>query len=317
MSLGASATRSFTASRRANLIAGTVFANILIAGLVSPIKSDAQAFGTILDNASDGLRFYDAHTGALIKTLGSSGGAYGLAVDSAGNIFWDNNAGTIFKATPGDTVSTFVAATSALPLSFDSAGNLWTIKGGNSGMGYFDTGGTYHASSVFNTPFFQTGIHANVQHFTIGSNDHIYFGDSDNTVSEYTLSGTLLSTFGTGAQADLSTDGAGNLFVADFGAVAREYDSSNSLVKTFTNNAQNHIATLASDLNGGLYTADHFNLDYVSSTGAITRLNTSFSGQKILFQSSSVPEPGAIALGAGAFSLGGLALIRRRRRSRK
>ncbi len=33
--------------------------------------------------------------------------------------------------------------------------------------------------------------------------------------------------------------------------------------------------------------------------------------------SSSVPEPGAIALGVGAFSLGGLALVRRRRRLRK
>ncbi len=300
-------------------------AGLVSIGIISPVKSEAQTFGSIYVSNSSGLQSWDSFNGASQGVSASFNGNGALAFDAAGNAFAMNSTQTaLYKITTGGSLSTF--ATGVYPpgigtdLNFDSTGKLWTIIGFSTGMGYYDTSGSFHNNSAFNSAFFTASLHNNIQTFAIDGSDNFVFADTDGTLSRYSQSGTSLGVFGAtglGGIIDLEADSSGNIYVSHIGSSHSilEYDASGSLIHTFATTLNN--GNLAADNAGGVYNEQANKIEYISSGGTSTQIVNGTSNSHIVFRSSSVPEPGAIALGVGAFSLGGLALMRRRRHSRK
>jgi glucose/arabinose dehydrogenase len=104
-------------------------------GVVTDSAGNVFVMGldTIYKFAPDGTR-------TIFGTLGSNPQGFGLAFDSAGNLFAaDANNATIFKYTPDGTrtvfagPSAFAATQAPIGLAFDSAGNLFVSTEGDPG----------------------------------------------------------------------------------------------------------------------------------------------------------------------------------------
>ncbi len=314
---------SLTSSRSTRL--STILRAASIFGCISiALFSNAHANAQVLvagDTDSGTLRFYNATNGSIIHSI-SSANQGGIALGSDGYIY-SSFGSSILKINQTDySVSTFAtgAGTNSYDLHFDSHDNLWTNQVG-AGLVSYDTSGNRTQSSIFTYSFTQGNLRDYTQ-FGIDANDNFYFsqyGNGTNDILEYSAAGTLLNSFGSFRPTDFNFDSSGNLYAANGNSGVTEYSSTGSFVKTITGGGHS-ISSFALDGTGGMFT-NHQNhgseIGYINSSNQFsTIVNLAGPATQMIFEASSVPEPGAIALGVGSISLGGLAFLRKRRHSR-
>jgi hypothetical protein len=261
-------------------LCGLAIAVVLQVGMLA---SSAQAknlfvesYGTIIEITPGGAQ----------STFASGLSPYGLACDSAGDLFVAATfSGNIYEFTPGGARSTFA---SGLPypiaLAFNSAGNLFvtTYYGdifkitpdgtqsffvGGLGMGS-DVGLAFDSSSnlfVANFPEFPPG---NIYEFTNGVP-------------------TEMGTFASGLNGPfgLACDSAGNLFESDYGS-GNIYEFTNGVATergTFASGL-NHPLGLAFDSSGDLFESDSGsgNIYEFTPGGMRSTFATGLSGQGYL-----------------------------------
>ena len=188
--------------------------SIAVALQLGMLASSAQAQNLFVESGGNILEFTP---GGAQSPFATGLSPYGLACDSAGNLFVaDTGGGNIYEFTPGGARSTFA---SGLPypiaLAFNSAGNLFVT--------------TYYGNIYEFTPggaqsFFAGGL-------GMGGADALAFDSSSNlfvanspafppgNIYEITPGGAL-SNFVSGLNrpAGLAFDSAGDLFEADYGS---------------------------------------------------------------------------------------------------
>jgi len=180
----------------------------------------ALAIGVSTVNAVPGDLFVgDLGSGAIYKfapdgtrsTFATGLNPYGLAFDSASNLFEADGFGTIYKFASDGTRSTFAATGFGFTygLAFDSAGNLFAAD-------YEDSNTIYKFAPDGTRSTFATGLN-NPVGLPFDSAGNLFEADyGTGTIYRFTPDGTR-STFATGLNgpAGLAFDSAGNLFEAD------------------------------------------------------------------------------------------------------
>ncbi len=148
---------------------------------------------------------------AIFGTTGSF--PYGIAVDSAGNIYTANiGSNNVSKITPGGA-STILGTTGTSPIGIavDSAGNIYTTNDGSNNVSKITPAGT---STILGT----TGT--NPYAITVDSAGNIYTANTgSNNVSKITPGGasTILAATGT-LPVGITVDSAGNIYTANNGS---------------------------------------------------------------------------------------------------
>ncbi len=298
------------------------------AALFSSIGAGAQTL-VVGENTNGNLDFYNAVTGALIHQVANVNQG-GIALGADGYIYSEYGLGVgtsvIKKINKSDYSSTTFATgiDADINLHFDSHGTLWSASAAQDILSSIDSNGTVTQSSIFNHAFMSANNISFARWFSIDASDNFYFrkgaagGGID--IAKYSSTGTLLNTFGNTANGwtDLEFDASGNAYSANAGGGfgVREYDTSGSLINSYSG----LFGSLALNGSGGFY-ATHNNgaseIYSVTAGGQVSFITNSGGSSQIITFGSAVPEPGAIALGVGTISLGGLAFLRKRRHSRR
>ena len=134
---------------------------------------------------------------------------FGLAFDSAGNLFAAGSRGSVAKISPAGTKTIFAAGLgSPLGLAFDRAGNLFVADQSGSTIFKFTPAGIRTT--------FATGL-TNPTGLAFDAAGDLFVSTLDGVISKFTPAG-VQSIFAVGfnAPTGLAFDSAGNLFVADF-----------------------------------------------------------------------------------------------------
>ncbi len=285
-------------------VATTVFAFTL-----SLIGNCANGQTLFVTDISGGNVYKIAPDGSHTIFASGLGNPLGIAVDSLGDVFVSNTS-SIFKITPDGTKSTFAAGMVSYGMTFRSDGTLF-VAGVSSGSIY-----EYTPAGVQST--FATGLSLP---FDVAFDSHgnlfemDYNGGGSNSRVIKITSGGVKSTFATGlvdAQG-IAVDANDNVYVSEPAGTIVKYTPSGS---SSTFGTGGGFYGMGFDSSGNLAVTDGGNIDKFAPNGTKSVFATGISGAyKMAFSSSSsVPEPGAIALGAGVLSIGSLAFVRRRRR---
>ncbi len=204
-------------------------------------------------------------------------GPYGVAFDSAGNLYVANGAkGTVSKvAEAGGTPSTFASGFKfPVGLAFDSNFNLYVADDGADTVNKVPAGG--------GTPTtFATGFNDPTD-LAFDATGNLYVANvGDGTVSMVPPGGGTPTTFATGFDEPdgLAFDAVGNLYVANLGNnTVSEVPRAGGASKTFATGFDGPVG-LAFDAHNNLYVVDQTNatVDEVPATGgAATAFATGF-----------------------------------------
>ncbi len=174
---------------------------------------------------------------------------FGLAVDSAGNLYVANaNNNTVSKVTPTGVVSAFASGFNGpVGLAFDSAGNLYVANAGG------DTVSKVTPAGVVST--YTTGL-SGPAGLAFDSAGNLYVVNSiADTVSKVTLTG-VVSTFASGFIAPFGLAfQAGNLYVANADSDTISKVTTAGVVSTFASGLGGPVG-LAFDSTGNLYVSE-------------------------------------------------------------
>ena len=289
-----------------------------------PVDPNAVLY---VSNRSLAIQKFDAH-GASLGTLNTTSTAYGLAGDSAGNIYASSNNGHVIKMyTPGGGTSIIANANTViagshgfdpLGMAIDAAGNLFVanpvpnfpgeiLKFTPDGQGHFTPSVFANSSSYLAQPYDLA--------FDSGGNLYVTnFDSNSNSIAKFTPLGAG-SIFAQSANiyqpTGLAIDGSDNIFVASFNHDAIwKYGSDGSDLGAFAqdnpNSPQflNAPIGLAFDSVGNLYAADRQSntiekFDQFGSHSAFAHLSLP---ESILIQSNlALPEPSSLVLAALGF----------------
>jgi len=230
----------------------------------------------------------------------------GLAVDSAGNLFVSNYAGSsegIWKVTPGGIASLFVNASRPYGLAFDSLGNLFSTHQGGAIRKHTPSGG----STLF--AHNGAGITGGI---AIDSADQIYVANySAGSIQKISSNGTV-SDFvtGVGLPVDIAVNASGVLFVSvtSNGTVLRITPAG---IVTTEVAGLGQPQGLEFDSDGNLYISDSSGIIKRTPGGVSTQF-WSGSTNGLGLALSAIPEPSTYAL----LALGALTIFSAMRRRR-
>jgi hypothetical protein len=164
-----------------------------------------------------GIQIYNASTKKYSTLVSMADGAYGVAIDSSGNVYaTDRSAGAVLKWTAStQTVSTLISSGLSLPggLSVDPAGNLYIFDVGSGSLKTWNAF-TQQLSTLYSplTFAFYNGQPA------VDALGNVYFADSaNNAIREMVAATGQIVTALSGAEVGgetVAVDGGGNLFFA-------------------------------------------------------------------------------------------------------
>jgi sugar lactone lactonase YvrE len=205
----------------------------------NPVFMAFDSSGNLYVSQQTGTTVDKITPGGVVSTFATGlNGPTGLAFDTSGNLYvsnYGNGSGTtVSKITPGGVVSTFATGLNGPEgLAFDSKGNLYA---GNLGNG--DSGTTVSKITPSGSvSTFATGLSAPVG-MAFDSKGNLYVANYNNgTVSEITPGGVESIFCSNPSDPDpqgLAFDSQGNLYVCWGAGQLKEYNSSGTLVQTFT-----------------------------------------------------------------------------------
>ncbi|MDD5140817.1 MAG: PEP-CTERM sorting domain-containing protein [Verrucomicrobiales bacterium] len=282
------------------------FGGAVCAGAVMLIAAGAQAQNLFV--AVDGDTGPFAHsiieiTPGGTQSIFASGlaNSYGMAVNSAGNLFYAENSGNIYKFTPGGMQSTFVSGVAG-SLAFDSADNLYAADGGN--IYKFAPDGT---QSTFASGVSGSLVFDSADNLFVLSGGSIY-KYTPGGVQSTPVSGIGYSAFG------LAVNSAGSLFVSEQASGGNIYEYTPGGVQSTFVSGLAGPAGLAFDSAGNLWVADNLGIR-INEYSPDGTLITHYDPPGVLYPSylafQPVPEPSALGLLAIA---GTVVLVSRRRK---
>jgi uncharacterized protein (TIGR03437 family) len=278
--------------------------NLYFADLNNNRIRKVTASGIISTIAGNGTRGFSGDGG--LATSASLSSPDGVIVDTAGNLYFadqDNN--RIRKVTPSGIISTIV---------------------GNGNQGFSGDGGPATSASL-NYP----------QGLALDASGNLYFADlNNNIIRKVTSSGLINTIAGNGIQGvsgdggpatsaslffpqDVAFDGAGNLYIADYGSSRIRKVSPSGVISTVAGNGTpgfsgdgglatsaslDHSGAVAVDAAGNLYIADVANnrIRKVTPSGIISTIAGNgpqgYSGDGGIATSASLDLPNGLALDA-------------------
>lgn len=276
-----------------------------------------------------------AASGTQFVSQANANQAEGLALDSAGNLYFATfHAEIIGKVTPGGSLSTYSSSTDpglengSEGLTFDSQGNLYTPGNFNNMITRIDTSGV---ASDFHGPDY--GINAPTS-LAFDSTGNLFIGDGDpsggrievlSTTQQLTYFATGLTpagVYGDPGIFGLAIDRSNNIYVSD--------PITNQILKVTPGGSSSVFATglgsvrgLAFDAAGNLFAVDN---QYMDSPGdnqilefaAGTNTPTVFAtfsgdpGQYLAVAGDATPTPEPATFGLFALAGGCLLAVRRR-----
>jgi sugar lactone lactonase YvrE len=276
---------------------------IVCVGAVIVACSNAQAQNLFATDATSG-NIYEFTPDGVRSTFASGldPQTYGLAFDSAGNLFADDLLGHIYKFTPSGARST-VASRLGVPvgLAFDSAGNLFAAVDSNI---YKFTPDGVRSTFVSNISLFPACLAFDSAGNLFVTDHHI-----SGYIYKFTPDGAQ-STFASGLEDPwgLAFDSAGNLFATD----------DHNIYKFTPDGVQSILASdvragaLAFDSAGNLFATDTHGFWKFTPSGARSGFGSTYPDSPIAL-AFQVPEPSTcsmLVMGAAALLCG----LRRRNR---
>jgi streptogramin lyase len=191
---------------------GTLFADSLSA----PEQMTFNADGDLLSaNYGESRIMRFTQNGQRFVYVVTPGGADGVAIDSAGNVYIaDYDGGTIWKTAPSDPTNAVAFATGiygAVALAFDSSGNLYVSSHSGTSVQKYSSNGTFISQITgFSDP---AGV-------AVDGAGNVYVADfGANVIKKYSSSGAFISNFGSGLNQPymIAFDSQTNLFVSNYG----------------------------------------------------------------------------------------------------
>lgn len=186
---------------------------------VADVAVDSQNFVYVADAYNNRVLKFDPATGNLLSQITLTSYVLGVAVDSAGNIYTNDESGLVKKFSPsGNQLASWNLGTKlriALFQNYLYALGQNVVKRLNVQDGsVIQWGSTGTQIGQFNTPF---GI-------GVDSSGYVYVTDNNNTrVQKFTPDGTYVTSFGSSGPndgqflepTDVSVDASGNVYVTD------------------------------------------------------------------------------------------------------
>ena len=218
---------------------------------------------------------------------------YGLAVDGAGNVYFDSEDFPIIEKWTAVSNKVTTLIVSGLPsfnnagVAMDGAGNLYLASGSAI---YKWTA----ASNTISTPI-SSGLSA-AQDVAVDAAGNIYIADSGhNAIKEWTLANNKVTTLvssGLNNPQGVAVDAAGNVYIADtFNNAIKEWTAANNTVTTLVSSGLRYPSGVAMDGAGNVYIADTSNNAIKEWTAANNTVTTLVSS--VLRYPSAVAVDGA------------------------
>jgi sugar lactone lactonase YvrE len=287
------------------------FGGIACAGAVLLIAAGASAQNLYVSDYSNGSIYEITPTGTQSVFASGMSYPYGLAFNSAGDLFVANSddntgeSGNITEITPNGTQSVFASSVDPLGLAFNDAGDLFEADYRSGNIYEYTPGGVRTTfASGFSLPL----------SLTFNSSGDLFvgagWGAGNGYITEIAPNG-IQSLFVSGLNfpEGLAANSAGDLFEADQGSGNVYEFTPDGAQHTLT--SINGVAGLAFDNAGDLFMASGFgSVTEITAEGQESTI-ASFPGDssqdQLAFQ--PVPEPSV----AGLIGVGATALILRRR----
>ena len=213
-------------------------------GLDSPRDIAVDAAGDVWVTNATGSRLseFNSSGGAISTASGYTGGglngSYGIAIDASGNVwsanFGANSLSEFNSSGVANSSSPFTGGglTSPRGISIDASGNIWAASAIN--VSELNSSGAPVSTS---SGYTGGGISNNINIAIDIAGNGWTTNYSNNSLSEFSTSGTALSPATTGytggglsAPTGVAVDGAGNVWVANFGGGLSEFNSSGNPV---------------------------------------------------------------------------------------
>jgi sugar lactone lactonase YvrE len=241
--------------------------------------------------SSSGASGVNTDYGPLPSTTLYTHNPNGIAIDSHGNIYVDNDGSNTISefASNGSYIGIFASGLNQpAAMAFDSSGNLYVVNAGNSSIVKITPSGS---SSVF----VSSGL-TNPQGIAVGPNGNIYVSDqSPNAIFEITPGGQMSTFYQDGSYTivrqveGLAFDANGNLYVASYRTNSIEKISPAGMATLFASNPTSNPEGISSpiglafDSSGDLFVANYVYsgttyIDELSSTGALINAFTGNPG---------------------------------------
>ena len=215
---------------------------------------------------------------------------YGLAFDSAGNLFWSYGVypgGSINRITPNGVQTTIASAYGPAGLAFNSAGDLFDAE----------TNGKIHEFTPDGTEsLFASGLSSPIG-LAFNNAGNLFVTDyGAGCIYQFTPGGTKsLFASGLSSPTGLSFNNAGDLFVSATGSGDIYEFTPSGARSTFASGLQRPFG-LVFDSAGRLFAADYYSgtINEFTPDGAETTFASGYGPFFLAFQ--PVPEPSALAL---------------------
>ncbi|MBC7784779.1 MAG: PEP-CTERM sorting domain-containing protein [Burkholderiales bacterium] len=232
----------------------------------------------------------------------------GIVRDTGGNFYISNNTGSVRKYAPAGGFGTGLSTgglSSPSGLALSPSGELYA------GEGLADEVSKIHLTTGVVTSFAATGSISAPYGLAFDTAGNLYVACSGTNLVKKITPGGGVSNFGTGynGPAGLAFDTGGNLYVSNIGSNLIRKILPDGTSSTFVSTGMNGPRGLAFDPAGNLYVANYSgNTISKYTTGGVfsTFANTGLTNPAFIVM---VPEPASL----GLLSIGGLALLRRRR----
>lgn len=174
------------------------------------------------DKTNSRVRKYSP-TGTLLLNIPVGSSVFGVALDSAGNIYVVTGSGVKKYNPTGGQVATFPVPY-GLQIAVDASGDIYVTDPVSSKAYRYSSAGTLELTITL--PAAPQGVVAD-------SSGNIYVTTAANTIRKYDSAGTFLVAFGVG-NLGIAIDSSDNLYVADGSAgVFRKYASDGALLGVF------------------------------------------------------------------------------------
>jgi DNA-binding beta-propeller fold protein YncE len=251
--------------------------------------------------ASDTTHIYQfTPNGAYTRFAMSPGYITGLAVDSAGNLYYaDANYGTVVKVAPDGTPTTFATGLiQPFALAFNKAGDLFVSQVPGTGAG---TGSILEFLPNGARTVFATGLGAPA-HMAFNSAGDLFVSDGSGVspIYRFAPNGTR-STFATVARqgiSGLAFNSAGDLFIGAGGIAGYIYEFAPDGTRTTFASGLNTPIDLAFNQTGDLFVSEFGTAPYIyrfAPDGTRAAFASAVAAQGLAFQ---VPEPSTLAIAA-------------------
>ncbi len=250
--------------------------------------------------ASDTAHIYQfTPGGAYTRLATSSGYITGLAVDSAGNLYYGNTGdGTVVKVAPDGTSTIFaMGLTQPAALAFNNAGDLFVSEVPGYGAG---TGTILEFSPNGARTVFATGLNSPA-HMTFNSTGDLFVSDAGgSSIYRFAPNGTR-STFATVSGQlihGLAFNSAGDLFIGAGGTSGYIYEFAPNAARTTFASGLDTPTDLVFNQTGDLFVSEFGTAPYIlrfAPDGTRTGFTSSVAAQGLAIQ---VPEPSTLAIAA-------------------